>query len=266
MKVYFEIVKNTFNSNTAYRANLFFFLLGRLIALFAMVSVWSAIFYNTAKTNSSAGDISLRDMITYVIISTGISIIINNNVAGDIGSKIRSGEIAMDLIKPINLKACLLCQTLGNNAVKLMFQLIPFLLMGILAFGLECPKWDFFVIFLISLVNGLIINFFLAYITGIIGFWYLSVGHINRLLSDISTLLSGYIVPLWFFPKSLLIISDFLPFKLMYFSPITIYLGKISYWESIAILIQQYLWIVILLVIEKVMWIRGVKKLVIQGG
>lgn len=126
IKLYLEIIKNTIKSNTAYKASLFCFLLFRFIALFASISIWRALYDKTDNVSSSIGNISLNNMVAYVILSTSLSIIITNDVIRQIHQKISSGEIAMDLIKPISLKLVFLCQTIGNNIIKFTFQIIPF--------------------------------------------------------------------------------------------------------------------------------------------
>lgn len=85
-------------------------------------------------------------------------------------------------------------------------------------------------------------------------------------MDDVLRLLSGAFIPLWFFPTALADISSFLPFRLIFFTPISIYLEKISGVEAGGLIAQQLLWIIALLVVEKILWRKGIRKLVIQGG
>src|SRR6185436_4423303 len=108
--------------------------------------------------------------------------------------------------------------------------------------------------------------FLLAYLLGVTGFWYLEVWHLDRFLGDLVRLLSGAWIPLWFFPVFLLQVSAFLPFRLIYFAPLSIYLEKQSLATAISWIGQQVFWIFLLIVLEQLIWKRAVRKLVVQGG
>ena len=71
---------------------------------------------------------------------------------------------------------------------------------------------------------------------------------------------------MWFFPNSLVVISDFLPFKYIYFVPTSIFLSKSDPTASVLLILQQFLWIIGLTLVEKFVWRKAVRKLVVQGG
>lgn len=262
MRVYLEIIKNVFQVNITYRINTVFNVLSKFIILFVQICIWRALLTD-AQTQTS---ISLRDMITYVIISAGISIFMDQSVIRKMDSKIKSGDIAMDLIKPFNFKMYQFCEIFANSFYRTFIEFIPLLLFSMAIFGFYFPSIKYLLFFALSLINGIIINFLISYIIGLIGFWYISIRHLSDLLYTLVRLFSGSIVPLWFFPKFLFAISLALPFRFMYFAPISIYLEKMGQNEAIGILMQQLLWIFGLLMIEKITWKKGIKKLVVQGG
>lgn len=266
MRLYFEFIKNAFQSNTAYRMDTIIRFFSRIIYILVWTAIWTALYASNAITDSRSGVISLKEMLTYVVLSTGVTIFISNNIIEKLDDKIRSGEIAADLIKPMKFKACLLCGTIGDCLYLTVFQLIPYMVVAALIFSINYPSWTNLLLFTISILNGTFIYYSISYLIGLIGFWYMSVWHLERLLEDAVRLLAGSVIPLWFFPNFLAAISDYLPFKLIYYSPIAIYLGKINLEGAYKTILLQVLWIVILLLIERVMWTKGIKKLVVQGG
>ena len=266
MRVYLEFIKNAFQANIAYKMSVLLRLMTQLIILAVRVSLWRALFKEVGRTTTHMGTVSLRDMITYSVVSTGMSLIITTNVIRQVDEKIRTGEIAMDLIKPLNLKASLFCEAVGNNCVRFFLELIPLLIIGILIYGVDYPPWQNFVIFLVALGNGMVILFSLSYLLGLTGFWYMSVWQFRMTLDMVVLILGGAQIPLWFFPEFLIQISSFLPFKLIYFAPLAIYLEKVTTVDAVGLVLQQFLWIGILLLLEQLVWLKGVKKLVIQGG
>ena len=266
MRVYVEFIKIAFQANIAYKMSVFLRLMTQLVILSVRVSLWRALFKGLGRTTTHMGTVSLRDMITYSIVSTGMSIIITTNVIRQVDGKIKTGEIAMDLIKPLKLKASLFCEAIGNNFVRFFVELIPLLTIGILVYGVNYPPWENFMIFLIALGNGMVILFSLSYLLGLAGFWYLSVWQFRMTLDILVLVLGGAQIPLWFFPEFLIQLSSFLPFKLIYFAPLAIYLEKVTTIDAVGLILQQFLWIGILLALEKLVWLKGVKKLIIQGG
>ncbi|MTI66332.1 MAG: hypothetical protein FH753_06995 [Firmicutes bacterium] len=266
MICYLQFAKNVFQSKLAYRMNVFLSILHRIATLFVEVSIWSAIISQTGEISTEMGMISLKEMVSYAILSTGISIIISSNTILEFEDKIRTGQIAMDLIKPMKFKLYLFFENLGNNLFRIIFELIPVVIVGILCFGIDTPSREYAFFFLIALINGMIIYFILTCILGQLSFWLLTVWHLDKLLNDMLKIFSGRFIPLWFFPKIFIIISAFLPFRLIYFSPMSIYLEKVSKIEIGNILIQQIGWILILFILDTILWKKGINKLVVQGG
>ncbi len=61
-------------------------------------------------------------------------------------------------------------------------------------------------------------------------------------------------------------IINFTPFASIYFAPVQIYLGQLSYDEITCRCVLQLLWIGIIYSLGYSLWIRGQRKLVVQGG
>lgn len=266
MRIYIEIIKNTIQANIAYRINVLLSIISKFLILLVQIYIWQALISGTDKIATGTQTINLRDMITYVIISAGLSIFMEQSVISKMDSKIKSGEIAMELIKPFSFKGYQFSEMFATSLYRTFIEFIPLLVVSMVIFGFYFPNVNYFLLFVIATGNGIVINFLIAYIFGLVGFWYISIGHLNSLLFTLIRLFSGAIVPLWFFPKSLYLISLVLPFKYMYFVPISVYLGKLSYSETISNILQQFLWIVFLLLIEKILWRKGIHKLVVHGG
>lgn len=266
MNLYLRFIGNAYQENMMYKMNTLISFISLVISLFVQISVWYALYAGNETTFTNTGEISFDEMIHYLIISSGVSIIINNQIIGKMDGKIKTGMIAMDLIKPMNFCANLLCLTIGNNIFRITFQLIPLVIMSLFVFDISFPSSSSFLLFIISIINAFFINFFLSYILGMIGFWYLSVWHLERFQQDVVRLFGGVWIPLWFFPESLNLILKYLPFQYIYFIPINIYLEKTSYYGALSMLLNQFIWIAFLGLLGFILWQKGKHKLVIQGG
>jgi ABC-2 type transport system permease protein len=139
----------------------------------------------------------------------------------------------------MSFRSTIFCQLFGANLFRILFELIPVILVSLLFFHLLLPQWTHFLIFLLMLINFLVLNFLVTYIIGLISFWYILVWQLNVVLNGIVRLFSGAFIPVWFFPASFMLMSYFLPFRLMYYEPISVYLGKVSGGYALSMIIAQ---------------------------
>ncbi|MFF2015821.1 ABC transporter permease [Paenibacillus sp. NPDC058177] len=265
--LYREMTLNAFRSLLAFRAEVLLYLFGQLFKVLVQIYIWYALFGDNNLLSSQAGTVSLQEMITYVVVSSVISVFATNDVIFSVSSKVSSGEIAMDLIKPMSFRSVIFCQALGTNMYRILFELIPLVIISMSIFHVQLPSLANGLIFLILVFNGLILNFLITYTIGLIAFWYILVWQVNTVLGGLIRLFSGAFIPIWFFSDSLVQISYILPFRLIYYEPISVYLGKVTGWyDLLAIVLQQLAWMAGFLLLQKWMWSRAVHKLVVQGG
>ena len=79
-------------------------------------------------------------------------------------------------------------------------------------------------------------------------------------------LLSGSIIPLWFFPDWFANILKALPFAYIYQLPLDIYIGKSSDAEVLQMMTIQAIWLAVLLLAFFIVSRRATRKVMIQGG
>jgi ABC-2 type transport system permease protein len=106
----------------------------------------------------------------------------------------------------------------------------------------------------------------LSAIVGLVAFWAMELGNMGMVKDSIVRILSGSIIPLWFFPSSIQTISKFLPFQYTYQTPLAIYIGEIRTVDALKAMGIQFVWIAALYVLLYVVWNKAKKKTLIQGG
>ena len=79
-------------------------------------------------------------------------------------------------------------------------------------------------------------------------------------------ILSGLLIPLSFLPRPLQAISSWLPFEHIAYTPLQIYLGKLSAREAALHLLIQWVWVALLLWLGHLWWQRATRKITIHGG
>jgi ABC-2 type transport system permease protein len=99
-----------------------------------------------------------------------------------------------------------------------------------------------------------------------IAFWTLEISAVQLIMTWVTDLLGGQIVPLLFFPAAVQQAIFALPFAAMFSTPLLIYIGAIPPERYVEVMGLQALWIVVLGGIATVMWRAGTRRVVVQGG
>jgi ABC-2 type transport system permease protein len=119
---------------------------------------------------------------------------------------------------------------------------------------------------LVTLVLSLLVSFSWRFLVNLTAFWTPDARGIGRLAFSLSWFLSGFLMPLRFFPDWFVRLCDLTPFPAMINTVLEVYLGLLTGAELLKALGIQLLWIVILAALGQFVMRAGVRKLVIQGG
>ena len=211
--------------------------------------------------------IILNDMIVYSILSSFTCGITNTSVMNDLNSSVLNGSISSNLLLPIGLKKYLFINSVTKNFFLTIYEVVPSVLVAMIFFGFHAKiKLLNLIIYLFSVVMGILINFLYNFLFGSSVIWFRNAFFLNNINSVLLNLFSGATVPIWFFPQGLKTLSDFLPFRYIVFEPVSILLGTKNSSEILFVLGMQILWISILYSAVTLVWNRGRHKIMIQGG
>lgn len=265
MDKYIFLIYLSFKSSIAYRMEVLFKIIQSIIVLSVQVFLWKTLYSSGAADT----EISLRSMVTYLILSTGIGIImLDNNIIFDIGGDVRNGNISVHLSRPLNYMFSKCSQLVGRLIFLLVFNVIPMLIIAIALYGFSFPQEPYqLLLTLIFIINAYFIFFILYFITGLSSFWFMDVhGAITLMLGNFTKILSGAVIPLWYFPGWIKNIADILPVRLGFDLPLSIYFGKVSGFEILEGFLIQFIWLIVLSLLSYIIWKLAIRKLVIQGG
>jgi len=262
MQIMHAYFKFAFKNSTAYRIEWILGLINSIFQIFISCSIWKALYGHTEDING----IALSMVATNVIISLGL----NNAFSFDDGMiqrKLGDGTLSNELLKPIDYRINLFITNMGNIAYKLLTNFLPTLFISLLFIGINKPDSILsFILFLISIVLGFLILWSLSLIVQLSSFWIMNVWSLSVLKTLVINVLAGTVLPLWFMPKPLLKIISLTPFDTLYFSPIKIYLGQMGKQAILSCYAKQFFWFLAFFLISNIMWERGKKRIVLQGG
>lgn len=185
----------------------------------------------------------------------------------ELADRVKSGEIAVDLARPIDLQLSWWARDLGRAAFAMLARGILPMVIGGLTVGLALPgHWSALPLGLLSLAIAVSISFTLRFMISLLSFWVLDNRGFTGLYMVVMGLLSGFYVPVHIFPTWLQTAANLSPFPSMFQSPIDVMSGRVLLGESLPVLGIQLLWLAVLIMFARVMLRAATKKLVVQGG
>lgn len=260
-----QIIQATIKKNIVYKFSHLSTVTGILFSMFIQLFLWKALLPEGA-TYQNNGEISFSTMTAYVFISSLLQILTTSYLLDNTSSKIRKGDIVFNLLRPRGLFFITLCESIGEGAYKLLFIVVPIgCLFGIL-FDIHLPDATSLLLFIISTINAFFLVFILEYLVSLAGFWIVQTHSLGVFFWSIFSLLSGAMVPIWFFPDWLQGLANCLPFNFVYFFPISVFTGEINIATCCQGVVAQIAWIVVLNLLAHFVFKRGLRKIVIFGG
>lgn len=224
LKSMLALGKMQLNQYNIYKSNFYLFTLNKIVEVVVYIFVWQAIYNQTGE----AGGFSLTQMVTYYILVISLSCIATWGVNEDMAHSIRNGKINKELLNPISYFKYYFGINLGELAFALIVGTATFIICSIF-WGISLPiSITNFLLFILVVILGIPITFFLQMIVGITGFYTSSIWGMQILRKSTISIFSGIIAPISLFPAWFQNLANILPFKELIYTPINIWLGQIS--------------------------------------
>lgn len=261
---YWRLFVAGFRRQTAYRLAM----LGGLAANIVFGFIRSAILVATvASAGGELAGYSAGSISAYVWLSQALIGAISLNGVAEIGDRIRTGDVAVDLTRPVDLQTWHLAEELGRAAYTMIPRGLPSVLVGALTFGLVLPTTVLpYALGLISIVLGIVISFYCRFAISIIGFWLLDLRGVRALYAVTSTFLAGLYVPVGLFPDWLHTVAYATPFPSILQVPVDIVSGRVAGFDALQAVGTQLVWVAVTCLVGRALMAAGRHKLVVQGG
>ncbi len=182
----------------------------------------------------------------------------------ELSQRVRTGDVAIDLIRPASLQLWTLAEDFGRASYLFVVRSIPPTLVGAALFGITTPDEALtWAAFLASFVLAVIVSFALRYLVALSACWVVDDRGVQSIAMIMTLFFSGMILPLVIFPGWLGALARALPWAAIVQVPADVYLGKADVPAALAF---QALWAAALLG-AGALATRAVRhKVVIQGG
>lgn len=262
MKKYLFIIYTYLKKRAAYKFDVVIGFLLSFIIAYTYKCFWQNMY---ASGKIPQGELS--DYISYSAFTAVIGIIFGGEIIGSFSEKIRDGSVISDLQKPVSFQLYTMAGNLGCLLGNILFDIIPKFLVINFLIGIYIPTKPLsIVLFGVSFLLGCMIMAAIDYIFSIFAICFVEVISLIILKNIVIGLFAGLLIPFWIFPEKLLYIINLLPFRLICFLPISIYLEKINDIDIINSLVMQVFWLIVLCGIGKFMSHILLKRITVGGG
>ena len=238
-----------------------------IITYFVNVTVYYFIWQAIFRAAPGLGGLNFPEMITYVAVGWIIRSMYFNNIDTEMAEDILEGRITMALLKPASLQMSYMARAGGESLFRLLLLSSPTAAVLAVVFPVLPPAGPaHLAVFLVSLAGSVLLVSSLNFIVGSCAVVMISILGVLRAKFWMQDLLSGLLVPITLFPGPLRELSGWLPFEHIGYTPLMIYLGKLTWPQIARSLALEAFWIAFLLVFGAWFWRAMSRKLSIHGG
>ncbi len=265
MKLFWSFARQAFHSTAIYRFEFWLRVVNNFVWMFSAYWLWRVLYTQKA----GAFGITLDQMVTYALVSSILSIVLrpSGGVGYQISQKVKSGEVVMDILKPLDFHLHTLARNVGETLFAIAFLGVPTALIAYFLLGMRLPaNLGTGFLFLVSAMIGYGVLFSMNYLLGLLAVFTIDIRSIGWAYTAVTRFFSGSEVPLWLFPLFLSRAADLLPFKCAYAIPLSIYIGKLGPGEVTGAVALQVFWLIALALAGRLLWRLAHRRLTVQGG
>src|SRR5215471_6983547 len=235
-----------------------FFLLSyalRLLRVVVLLSLWR----NVLAEHVSSGPLSLAGVLTYTLIAEVFGEQLN--VRKCLNQAFWGGTLVIRFLRPLGLVRQLSAEMVGPWVIDFVLFSIPLLAVAPLLGVDPRPATPALgALFVVSLLLAILVGLAIELLTGaVVVSLEQPVWLIEWIRTAITTLMSGALLPLAYYPWGLGEVFAWLPFAAMAWAPLAIYTAA---GNPLALLASQIVWVVILWPLGMWLWRTNREKLV----
>jgi ABC-2 type transport system permease protein len=260
---YVEMIRIRFLTMLAYRLNYFSGILTYVVYTGGYYFLWNAVYGG----RESLGGMTAAAMTTYLAIAWMTRSFYFNNLDREIADEIKSGAVAIQMIRPYNYLAGKLFSALGEALFRLLFWMIPGMVVAALLFPVQLPgNAGTYALWALAAAMAFLVSALLNAVFGLLTFFLQNAQGLRWAKSLATDLLSGLFLPLTFYPIWLQAIIRWLPFQTISYLPNLIFTGGLQGRDAWAAIGLQVVWAGLLALLTWRLWHRARRYLVVQGG
>jgi ABC-2 type transport system permease protein len=259
---YGAILELTPKLYTAYRAWFWMHLFVHVLSLTIFVYFWRSVYAG----RSTLEGMGLEQTVNYIMLAQVMLPVVLSFLVTHIGEQLVSGQLAMELLRPLDLQARYYAESLAFAFLALVTK-APLVLFAWLVFDLELPTdpavWG---AFLLALFLGHAVFFCFDWIFASLAFYSTESWGLAMAQQAVVMFFSGALVPLALMPEWLERLALSMPFAQALWVPVSLLVGITPLEQAPRLWLIQLAWLTALLVISRLVFGVAVRKVTVQGG
>jgi ABC-2 type transport system permease protein len=261
----FAIARMSWLRQHAYRAANVAGLITNVFFGFLRASVLVALF--AARGEPEVSGYSLRDAITYTGLTQALIVWVALWGWWDLIRAIKTGDIASDLQRPVQLFWYWCAQDAGRALSQFATRSLPIMLIYAVLFRIALPhSADQWLGFGLSMLLAWLCSFAWRFLYSLAGFWTTDAIGVGRAASFLVTFMSGFLMPVAFFPPWAQTLMRLTPFPSFVNTPTEIFVNVATGPRMLELLAAQAFWAAAMIAIAHLVLAAGVRRLTMQGG
>ncbi|WP_434590110.1 ABC transporter permease [Streptomyces sp. A5-4] len=266
MRLYAVVAAGGFRRHATYRVATAAGVFTNTVFGFIMAYTYTALW----DQRPQLGGYDLSQAVTYVWLGQALlmtAAMMGGGFEDELIERIRTGDIAIDLYRPVDLQLFWLAGDLGRAAFHLAGRGIVPMALGALAFDLSLPANPLvWVAFLFAVLFGVVVSFAIRFLVALSAFWLLDGAGVAQMTFIAGLFFSGMVLPLNVFPGALGEVARALPWSSLLQVPADVFLGKYSGWGLVGAYAFQIGWAAALLTAGRLLQTVATRRVVVQGG
>jgi ABC-2 type transport system permease protein len=223
-----------------------------------------------AAADAAGGTVAGYDraaLSTYTWVSQGMIAVAWLFAWTNVTQRVRTGDVAIDLGRPVHPVAAWLAEDLGRAGQACLIRFFAPLAVGGLLYGLQVPTHPATVpLFVVSAALAVVVSFGGRLLVSLAAFWLVDVRGVLNLYVLTTTVLCGLLVPIHFLPGWAQAVAYATPFPSILQTPLDLATERSTGTAALELVAVQAGWAVALLAVAVWVFGRGTRRLVVQGG
>jgi ABC-2 type transport system permease protein len=232
------------------------------VIMFIFLNLWRMTFSSTnAKT---LGGLSLPQMLWYLAMTEAI-LTSRQRMAAAVDHDVRTGAVAVHLLRPLSYPLYRLWTDIGERGVSFALRLvivssIAFVFVGPIPFSLPGLA-----MFALSVPFAFLLDFLIFFLIGLCAFWLEDTSGLVLIVSRITMILGGMLIPLELFPDAFQPVLRVLPFSSIVYGPARIFVHP-DLEFLLNLILRQGVSIVILAFLVALVYRVALRRINANGG
>jgi ABC-2 type transport system permease protein len=251
----------------------------------ALAGVWTQLFFGLVlimiyeafyrSSSPAAQPMAFAQVVSYVWLGQALFTMLPWNVDPDIRAMVRSGAVAHELCRPVDLYGLWYARAIAHRTAPVILRAAPMVVVAtavLPAIGLD--EWQLGppaslasgIGFAAALVCGFTLVCALSTLINITLLWTISGDGTVIMATTVVSMLSGLVIPLPLLPDWAQPVLRWLPFAAVLDLPFRIYSGHVPPADVVVVIARQLAWTVALVAFGRWLLGRGMRRVVVQGG